>query len=206
MKSREEENVKGVKIMRHGELRTTPRDDEVTVRTRHGRKHGKHEIVRHDPVTAVERREPVRLHDLFESMERLMEEAWHRPMFGFGLPMMRTLFPEWTGVERRLPVTDIFEENGTMVVKAELPGIPKEDVKVTLEGNRLVITADNRTEERAEEKEYIRVERRHGRFERVLTLPEGLDLDNVAATMKDGVLEVRIPKNRGEEARTITVT
>lgn len=192
--------------MRHGELKTAPRENEVAVRTRHSKKHGKHEVSRHEPVTAVEKREPVRLHDLFESMERLMEEAWHRPMFGFGLPMMRTLFPEWTGVETRMPVTDIFEENGTLVVKAELPGVPKDDVNVSLEGNRLVIRAENRVEDRSEEKEYVRIERRHGRFERVLTLPEGLDLDNVAATMKDGVLEVRIPKSSTEGARTITIT
>jgi len=193
--------------MRHEELRTTPREHDVKVRTHHGgKKHGKHEVTRTEPTMAPVVREPVRLHDIFENMERLMEEAWNRPMFGFGLPMMRTLLPDWGRIETRIPAVDLYEEEGTIVVKAEVPGVSKEDVTVTLEGDRLTIRGETRHEDKREEKDYIRLERSHGRFERTLTLPDGVDLDKVTATMRDGVLEIRVPRTAEAAPRTITVT
>lgn len=191
--------------MRHTELRTTPREHDVKVRTHHGRKHDKHEVVRRETGGELERREPRRIHDLFENMERLMEEAWNRPIFGFGLPMMRTLLPDWGRFETRIPVTDMYEAEGAIVVRAEVPGVAKEDVTVTVEGNRLMISGTTDREEKREEKEYIRVERSHGTFERVITLPDGIDLDNVTATLKDGILEIRLPRTAESTPRTITV-
>lgn len=85
-------------------------------------------------------------------------------------------------------------DDGKLVVRAELPGIdPEKDVDVSVSGNQLRIDAHR--EERQEEKEKggYRTEFRYGSFSRVLRLPEGASADDVTATYKDGVLEVRVP-------------
>jgi HSP20 family protein len=102
-----------------------------------------------------------------------------------------------------------YTEDGTLVVKAELPGFdPDTDVDVTVDGGVLRIVAEKRTEEQDEEKDFRRRELRYGSFARTLALPDGADESSVTAIAKDGILEVRIPmatEPAAEPARRIPI-
>jgi HSP20 family protein len=87
------------------------------------------------------------------------------------------------------------------VVKAELPGLKKEDVTVEIDGEDLVIKAEAKTESEVKEEGYYRMERSTGSFYRRMPLPAGTTPEQIEATLKDGVLEVRVPKQA--EAKTV---
>lgn len=122
--------------------------------------------------------------DMQSEMERLMSEA-----FGaFGRqPSRRAAVEEWT------PVIDAKTSDGDLVIRAELPGLKREDVDVTVSNGVLTISGERKEEER-EEKEsgYLLRERRYGSFRRSMTLPEGTNESKVKARFEDGLLEVRV--------------
>lgn len=97
------------------------------------------------------------------------------------------------------PSADIYEKDGALVVKSELPGVDKNDVSVTVEGGDLVIQGERKSDDEVNEENYYRMERFTGSFYRRFALPEGVDEDKISAEYKDGVLEVRIPKPSGDE-------
>jgi HSP20 family protein len=127
-------------------------------------------------------------------MERMMNEVFHRPFAGFGLTPFRGLLPEIGRSGVISPSVDVFEDGGTIVVKADLPGLTKDELAVKLIDNSLEISGEKRSEERVDRRDYLRLERTYGKFSRTLRLPEGLDADKVKATFADGVLEITIPK------------
>ena len=89
---------------------------------------------------------------------------------------------------------DEYQENGTLVVKAELPGIdPEKDVELTVADGMLHIAAERREEEQTEEKGFVRKELRYGSFARTLRLPAGVSEEDFVASYKDGILEVQVP-------------
>ena len=130
------------------------------------------------------------LHD----MERLFEEGFHRPFLGWNLSPVRQMFHDLGSYGEFTPTCDIFESGNEIVVKADLPGMKREDVDVKLVDNRLVITGERKSEEKVERKDYIRVERSHGSFNWTINLPEDIDSEHVKASFKEGVLEIRIAK------------
>lgn len=97
------------------------------------------------------------------------------------------------------PACDIYETDGEIVIKAELPEIKKEDVHVTLENNVLTIRGERKLEEKTEKDNYRRVERRYGEFIRSFTLPTFVDPNKINAEFKDGMLRVTLAKR--EEAK-----
>lgn len=101
-----------------------------------------------------------------------------------------------------------FEEDGQLVVRAELPGIdPDEDVEITMSDHMLRLHAHRRTEERTEDKKGYRSEFRYGSFSRTLRLPPEASESDVTATYTDGILEVRIPVDEEQaEARRIPIS
>ncbi|MDH3973793.1 MAG: Hsp20/alpha crystallin family protein [Deltaproteobacteria bacterium] len=146
------------------------------------------------------RREPG-LPSTFEEMERDMarffDEMWRRPFSMFGRPWMPSLrFPE---AEVSAPTVDIFREGNDVVVKAELPGMTKEDIDVTLTDDRITISGEKKKEEKVEEKDYYRYERSTGSFTRSFHLPEDVQSDKAKAKFKNGILEIKIPMT--EEAK-----
>lgn len=151
------------------------------------------------PMTTIEREMITTLHE----MERWFEDALHRPFFGFHrLPLANLL-----GEGRRgdfMPAIDMFEEGKELVIKAELAGIKRDDLKVELSGNMLTLSGEKRGEEKVERKDYYRVEQSYGSFSRTLKLPEGVNLDAVTAHFNDGLLEIRISK-KAEMLETQTV-
>jgi HSP20 family protein len=104
------------------------------------------------------------------------------------------------------PVIEVEERNGTLVVRAEVPGAKREDLEVELDGDRLCISGERRDERQEQREGYFQTERRYGRFCRRLTLPQGVDAEKARANFADGVLEITIPApEQGRGRRRIEV-
>jgi HSP20 family protein len=97
------------------------------------------------------------------------------------------------------PSLDIYEDKDKVTVRAELPGMKKEDISVSLDGNNLTISGERKQEEEKQEGETYRAERYFGRFQRSVTLPQAVDPTKIEATYRDGVLNITLPK--AEEAK-----
>lgn len=140
--------------------------------------------------------EPARLHWPFEGVEKRFEDFLRRP-FSLAGPAW------WPGLKEVggeiAPSIDIFEEGDDVVVKAELPGMKKEDIEVELTGDAITISGEKKEEQKVERKGYYRHERSYGSFARSFTLPSEVRADEAKAEFKDGVLEIRVPKT--EEAK-----
>ncbi len=120
----------------------------------------------------------MRAHDLFDELDRLFT----------------TQAGEMAEESDYGPAVDVYETDDEVVVKAQLPGVKKEDVEVSIQENSLMIRAETRREEEVDEDGYFRRELRYGTFARRLPLPAEIDDEQVTATMEDGVLEVRATK------------
>jgi HSP20 family protein len=131
------------------------------------------------------------LEQVSERMRRLLDETFGS--FGPASAAETT----WS------PLVDIEEEDEAYVVEAELPGVKREDMNIELVGNELMITGEIKQRER---KGSLRHQmRRTGRFEYRVTLPDHLDAEKVDASLKDGVLTVRVPKSERAQRRKIEV-
>jgi HSP20 family protein len=134
-------------------------------------------------------------------MERMMDSFFDR--------RMRPWWPErWLRadeMEISAPVVDVFEEKDDIVVKAELPGIEKDNIEVNVSDHHLTIKGEKKKEEEVKQEDYYRCERSYGAFLRTLELPADVKADKVKAAFKDGVLEVRLPKTEEAKAREIKI-
>ncbi|MEJ2697969.1 MAG: Hsp20/alpha crystallin family protein [Candidatus Sulfobium sp.] len=134
--------------------------------------------------------EPTRPLSRFEEFEREFEDFLRRP---FSMMM-----PSWWPVpkipEGGAPAVDIFEDNGNVVVKAEMPGMTKDELDVKIADNVLTISGEKKKEEKVEKQNYFRMERSYGNFTRSFSLPADVQTDKVKAQFRDGVLEITIPK------------
>jgi HSP20 family protein len=97
------------------------------------------------------------------------------------------------------PAVDIAEHDNEYSVKVELPGVNKDDVKLTFENNILTIRGEKKQEKETKKENYHRVERSYGSFQRSFTLPAAVKADKIDASYKDGILTVSLPK--AEEAK-----
>src|SRR5205814_5037245 len=107
--------------------------------------------------------------------------------------------PEWT------PLADITEDDREYVIKAELPELRKEDVKVTVENGVLTMSGERKFEKEEKKKKYHRVERGYGTFVRSFTLPDDADANRVKAEFKNGLLTVHLPKSEHAKPKQIEV-
>lgn len=123
----------------------------------------------------------------------------YSPFFGRALRRNGGEEVEWS------PVADISETEKEYLIKAELPDVKKEDVKVTLDNGALTISGERRHEKEQKEENEIRVERFYGTFSRTFSLPENIDAKGIRAETKDGVLRVRIPKTESATAKPIAI-
>lgn len=94
----------------------------------------------------------------------------------------------------RMPRVDVFEREGDIVIKAELPGVKQEDIDLSIEGDDLLLRAEQREEREVKDENWYRMERSYGSLYRRLPLPEGTKVEAVKAALSDGVLEITIPK------------
>jgi HSP20 family protein len=138
------------------------------------------------------------LTSLQHEMNRLFSAFFDTPGIGAGNG-------ETGPITRWLPAMDLIETDDQFVLRADLPGLTEDDVKVELEDNVLTISGERKAEHEAREEGFYRLERAHGKFQRSLTLPEGVDGENVTANFDRGVLEVRIPKPEQRKPRRVSI-
>jgi HSP20 family protein len=100
---------------------------------------------------------------------------------------------------------DVIDHDNELVVLGELPGVDKEDIAVTVMGDRLMIEAERKFEEKDEEETYYRHEVGYGKLMRIIALPVKVDSEKIHAELKDGFLEVKLPKLEVAERHTIKV-
>ncbi|MFO0707781.1 MAG: Hsp20/alpha crystallin family protein [Nitrospira sp.] len=103
------------------------------------------------------------------------------------------------------PLVDITEDEKEYTIKAELPDVKKEDIKLNVHDDVLTITGERKYEKEEKSKKYHRVERAYGSFMRSFTLPEDADGSKVSAEYKDGLLKVRLPKSEKAKPKAIEV-
>ena len=128
----------------------------------------------------------------FEMMRRFSEEmdrAFSRMFESIGLPQERALgeIGIWS------PPIEVFERDGNMVVRAELPGLSKDDIKVEMTDDGLLIHGERKREKEEEGEGWYRSERSYGEFRRLIPMPEGVNVDEAKAKFENGVLEFTAP-------------
>jgi HSP20 family protein len=143
-------------------------------------------IVRWDPFRELE--------DMSERLNRV-----------FARPSVRNTGKENLTVADWMPTVDISETEGEYLIKAELPEVRKEDVKVTVENGVLTLQGERRQEKDEKGKRFHRVERSYGSFVRSFSLPESVDDGAVKAEYKDGVLNLHLPKSEKVKPKAIDV-
>jgi HSP20 family protein len=124
--------------------------------------------------------------------------------------LFNTFFDEGENGQRQpgrrwAPAVDLFEREDTLVLKADLPGLGEDDVKIEVHENVLTISGERHADFEDKQNGYYRVERAFGSFSRSLTLPEGVDTDKISASFDNGVLEVTIPKPEQRKPRRIEI-
>ena len=127
----------------------------------------------------------------FALMRRFMEDIeqqWGQPEMGRGGQGMAA-----AGSEFFAPPIEVLERDGRLVVRAELPGLTKDDVHVEVTEETLTIEGERRAEHEERQGGFFRSERRYGTFRRHIPLPEGVNAEQVTATFKDGILEIAMP-------------
>jgi HSP20 family protein len=145
---------------------------------------------------AIVRWEPLReLGSLQNEMNRLFNTVFDAPAPTAGGNTLR----------RWMPAMDLVEADDHFVLRADLPGMSEDDVKIELEDGTLTVSGERKAEHESREEGYYRVERAFGSFSRSLTLPKGVDADAVSANFDRGVLEVRIPKPEERKPRRIEI-
>src|SRR5437870_11131950 len=138
---------------------------------------------------------------------REMEDFQNRLSTLFGRPLRRTnghgrediTLADW------MPLADITEDDKEYLIKAELPEMKKEDVKVTVENGVLTISGERKFEQEEKKRKFHRVERGYGTFMRSFTLPDDADFNKVNAQFKNGVLMVHVPKSERAQPKQIEV-
>jgi HSP20 family protein len=129
------------------------------------------------------------LEDLQKEMNQLFESNWPR------------LGRKGNGGALWAPAVDIVDEKDQIKVKADLPGMKKEDIDINLDNDILTIKGEKKEEKEIKEKDFVRSERYYGAFHRAFTLPATVDSSKVNASYKDGVLEITLPKKEGAKTK-----
>jgi HSP20 family protein len=144
----------------------------------------------------IVRWEPLReFSTLQNEMNRLFNTVFDAPTAGNGGSTLR----------RWMPPMDLVETDDHFVLRADLPGLAEDDVKIEFEDGTLTVSGERKAEHESKNEGYYRVERAFGPFSRSLTLPQGIDAEAVAASFDRGVLEVRIPKPEEKKPRRIEI-
>jgi len=152
-------------------------------------------VIKRDEQQAAQRR------DRFDLVDELWDLPW--PLGFRRLTWPRQLLARTAA--RLSPRVDIYEQGNELVITADLPGMKKEDVTVELDQGDLVIRGEHKAESEVREEDYYRMERSFGSFYRRIPMPADLQAEQIAARYHDGVLEVRVPKPAGEQAKASSI-
>jgi HSP20 family protein len=144
----------------------------------------------------IVRWEPLReLSSLQGEMNRLFNTVFDAPS-GAGAS---------TTMRRWMPAMDLVEGDDHFVLRADLPGLSEDDVKIELEDGTLTVSGERKAEHPSRSEGFVRVERAFGSFSRSLSLPKGTDPEGVSADFDRGVLEIRIPKPEERKPRRVEI-
>ena len=128
-------------------------------------------------------------------MEGFMEPyGWKRPMLG-----------EFEAALEGFPKVDIIDKDDTLLIRSELPGVEKDDLDITINGDRLTIEARREYKDEDKEEAYFRNEMAYGRIARTIYLPVDVEGDKAKAELKKGILEIMLPKVKATKAHTVKV-
>jgi HSP20 family protein len=100
---------------------------------------------------------------------------------------------------------DITEDTGEYLIKAELPGLERDGVKVTVDNGMLIISGERKSEHEEKNRKYHRIERMYGSFSRSFAVPDNADGTKVRAEFKNGILQVHLPKNKEAKSKPIEI-
>ena len=103
------------------------------------------------------------------------------------------------------PATDLIDKKDILLVRIELPGVEKKDVKISLTENNLTIQGEIEKDEETKKEDYYCCERAYGTYSRTISLPAEIDQDKIKANFKNGILEITIPKKPEKKPREITI-
>jgi len=147
---------------------------------------------------AIVRWEPFRdLLAIQDRMNRIFDESFRG--------MNRQGDDDWALGGAWAPLVDIYEREGNIELKAELPGVDSKDVDVRVENNVLTLRGERRIDKEVKRESYHRVERAYGSFSRSFTLPSMVDTERIKAEFKDGVLHLTLPKKEEAKPRQISI-
>lgn len=135
------------------------------------------------------------LADFRREMDRLFDDFWYMPTPNLGSEMTSS----WS------PTTDIDEEDDHYMLSLEIPGMKKDELKIEVIEDQVVISGERKTQEKRKEKDSLYSERRFGRFQRAFTLPTHVDAGKIEAQFQDGVLKVYVPKSEAAKPRQIKI-
>ena len=138
-------------------------------------------------------------HSMEEFFEDFPPRRWMETFEPFGLK-----WPMGIDLERSFRV-DILDREKELIVRAELPGVEKDDVEVTISGDRLTIEAERKFEEEEKKDTFYRHELGYGELMRTIALPVDVDVEHIKAELKDGLLKVVLPKTQAVERHTVEV-
>ena len=134
-----------------------------------------------------------------EFLRRPERDFFDRFFGDFTLPSLMFEEAEWT------PAFDVSETEHELIVKAEVPGMDKEDINITVSDGMLTVKGEKKQEKKEENEHFHRVETHYGMFSRTLRLPAEVEADKVDATYKDGVLNITLPKPEAVEPKKIEI-
>jgi HSP20 family protein len=123
---------------------------------------------------------------IFDEIEETFENVFGRPFY----PVAYSREPE---VRAWSPPMEIYDTDGTFTMRMELPGVKMEDIDITAAGDSVTIKGERKEPEGAHEESYLLCERCYGTFERTITFPSEIDLDNIRANYNNGILELTVP-------------
>ena len=153
----------------------------------------------------IQKAQPAHVLSPFEEMDRFFENqlaaGWMHPL--------QWARPSWSKLggpfEGKMPNVDVIDREKEIVVKAELPGVDKKDLDISVTKNTVTIKGSTSREEKEEKGNYYRSEISRGSYSRTLTLPSDVNEDKAKADFKDGILELTLPKVTTEKRRTIKI-
>ena len=139
--------------------------------------------------------------DMERAFERFMNGGWLRPL-AWEHPLWRDMMEPFQG---RIPSMDVIDRDADFVVRIEVPGVDKKDIDVSLTDNVLTVRGKVEHEEKVQKRDYYRCEISQGAFSRTILVPGEFDASKVTASLKDGVLEVKLPKLEQSKRRAIKI-
>ena len=136
-----------------------------------------------------------------ELLQKRLDKFFEDPFF----PLASRFFEESLMEGEWQPAVDISEDKNNFYINAEIPGMKKEDIKIEIQGDQLVISGERKLEKEEKKENYHRIERYYGNFCRSFVLPDTVAKDKISATYKDGILQIKLPKTEKAKPKAIEI-